>query len=222
LLKAKPQGDVAELMRPFVETVGPFDPETGRPASYPGSPAIAQHLLRAHDRIALCETHPEERERLIAALGRDERLRISGLDGYVALNAYVPPKERRGVALIDPPYEMSDESDRVATALARAISKWPRGIYMLWRPIKDRAADARFLKRLEGLAAPNMLRLEIDVGAVAPGPHSPSPLHSAGLLIVNPPFGLFEEAGTLMPFLTKLLTRAGRGAFVLDWLTPPT
>jgi 23S rRNA (adenine2030-N6)-methyltransferase len=222
LLKAKPQGEVAELLRPYVESIGAFDAETGLPLSYPGSPAIAQDLLRDQDKIALCETHAEERERLVAVLGRDKRLRIADIDGYVALNAYVPPKERRGVALIDPPYETPDEAERVASTLARALAKWPRGVYLLWRPIKDAVADGRFLRQLQDMGAPDMLRLEIDVGVVAPGPHSPAPLHSAGLLIVNPPFGLFDEAGVMMPFLTKLLTRAGKGSFVRDWLTPPT
>src|ERR1700737_3828097 len=87
----------------FLRAVGPYD-ANGMPASYPGSPAVAQTLLRAQDRIALCEAHPEEKEKLIAALGRDARLSIVGTDGYVALNAYCPPRERRGLVLIDPPF----------------------------------------------------------------------------------------------------------------------
>ena len=83
--------------------------------------------MRPHDRIALCEAHPEERERLVAALGHDGRLSIVGTDGYVALNAYLPPKERRGLVLIDPPYEAANESERVEQALARALRKWPHG-----------------------------------------------------------------------------------------------
>ena len=95
LLKARPPAPVAALLAPYLQAIGPFDAD-GRPASYPGSPALAQALLRPQDRIALCEAHPEERERLVAALGRDSRLSIVGTDGYVALNAYIPPKERRG------------------------------------------------------------------------------------------------------------------------------
>jgi 23S rRNA (adenine2030-N6)-methyltransferase len=221
LLKAKPQGEVADLLKPYLTAVGPFDEEQGRPHSYPGSPAIAQDLLRAQDRIALCEAHPEERERLATALGRDKRLRIAGTDGYVALNAYVPPMERRGLVLIDPPYEAPDEARRVESALARALGKWPRGTYMLWRPVKDESDDARFLQAISAIGAPNILRLELDVGPIAPGPNSPSPLRRTGLVLVNPPFGLIDEARVLTPFLTKLLTRAGKGAFVCEWLTKP-
>jgi 23S rRNA (adenine2030-N6)-methyltransferase len=222
LLKAKPQPAVAELLAPYLATVGPFEAETGRPLSYPGSPAIAQHMLRADDRIALCEAHPKEHERLMEALGRDRRLRISSADGYMSLNAYLPPPERRGLVLIDPPYEAPDEAAKVTDALAKALGKWPRGVYMLWRPIKGGLEDARFLNAIRSLGAPNVLGLELDVGEVAPGPHSPAPLRRTGLLFVNPPYGLVEEARMLMPYLTKLLTRAGQGEFVVDWVTAPT
>jgi 23S rRNA (adenine2030-N6)-methyltransferase len=221
LLKARPQGEIASLLAPYLQAIGPYEEREGRPFSYPGSPALAQNLLRAQDRLALCETHPEEREHLVSALGRDARLSIVGTDGYVALNAYVPPKERRGLVLMDPPFEAPDEAKRIEAALAGALKKWPRGVYALWRPIKDESEDAHFRNSIKAIGAPNMLRLEIDVGAVAPGPHSPAPLHRSGLILVNPPFGLIDEARVLMPWLTKLLTRAGNGAHVADWLTPP-
>ncbi|HXT07849.1 MAG TPA: 23S rRNA (adenine(2030)-N(6))-methyltransferase RlmJ [Roseiarcus sp.] len=222
LLKAKPPAPIADLLAPYIAAVGGFDPETGRPLSYPGSPAIAQSLLRRDDRIALCEAHPREYERLMSALGRDRRLRISSADGYMSLNAYLPPPERRGLALIDPPYEAPDEAAKAIAALAKALGKWPRGVYLVWRPIKGGLDDARFLNAIRALGAPDVLGLELDVGAVAPGPYSPAPLHRSGLLIVNPPYGLVEEARLLMPYLTKLLTRAGQGEFIVDWVTAPT
>ena len=221
LLKARPPREISDLLQPYLDAIGPFDEAEGRPLSYPGSPALAQALLRSQDRIALCEAHPEEREALVGALGHDARLSIVGTDGYVALNAYVPPKERRGLVLIDPPYEEAGEAKRVEAALSRALTKWPRGVYVLWRPIKDERDDAHFRNAIAAIGAPNTLRLEIDVGEIAPGPHSPTPLRRTGLIVVNPPFGLIDEARTLMPWLAKLLTRGGKGAHVIDWLTPP-
>ncbi len=220
LLKASPPAAVASLLKPYLQAIGPFDAD-GRPASYPGSPAIAQALLRAQDRIALCEAHPEEREKLIAALGRDSRLSIVGTDGYAALNAYVPPKERRGLALIDPSFEAADEADRVAGALARAIRKWPTGVYAAWRPIRETLADARFLNAVAAIGAPNILRLELDVGPGRVGAHGQQPLARAGLLVVNPPHTLVDEARSLLPWLAGLLARDGRGAHVCAWLTEP-
>ena len=220
LVKARPPAPVAALIAPYLAAIGPCD-EEGRPASYPGSPALAQALLRPQDRIALTEANPEERAALIAALGRDRRLSIVGADGYVALNAYVPPRERRGAALIDPPYEAPDESARVEAALAGALRKWPRGVYALWRPIKSAADDAHFRNELAALAAPAMLGLELDVGAIPPGAHSAQPLRRAGLIVVNPPFGLIDEARVLMPWLAQLLKRAAGAGFVCEWLREP-
>lgn len=121
LKDAAPPPAIAALLAPYLETVGPLDAQ-GRSKSYPGSPAIAQALLRPHDRIALSELHPEDRAALVANMGRDARLSIVEIDGYVALNAWTPPKERRGLVLIDPPYEEANEPKRVVDTLAKALS----------------------------------------------------------------------------------------------------
>jgi 23S rRNA (adenine2030-N6)-methyltransferase len=220
VLTARPPTPVADLLRPYLEAVGPHGAE-GRPLSYPGSPAIAQTLMRAQDRIALCEANPDEREALIAALGRDARLSIVGTDGYVALNAYLPPKERRGVVLIDPPFEAPDEASAVEQALERALRKWPTGTYIAWRPIREAQADSRFLNSVAALGAPNILRLELDVGPGPPGAHGEQPLARAGLLVVNPPHTLFDEARTLLPWLAQTLGRGGVGQHLCAWLTEP-
>ncbi len=220
LLTALPQEPLSALLAPYVQAIGPHDGK-GVPASYPGSPAIAQALMRAQDRIALCEAHEEERAKLVAALGHDGRLSIVGTDGYVALNAYLPPMERRGLVLIDPPFEQPDESARVEEALARAFHKWPTGVYLAWRPIREAAADAHFLNNVAALGVPNILRIEIDVGQGALGAHGQRPLSGAGLLVVNPPHTLADEARALMPWLAALMAKDGHGAHVCEWLTPP-
>jgi len=220
VLTAQPTAKVGELLRPYLQAVGPHDAE-GRPVFYPGSPAIAQTLTRAQDRIALCEANLDEREALIAALGRDRRLSIVGTDGYVALNAYLPPKERRGLVLIDPPFEAPDEANRIVRALERALRKWPPGTYVAWRPVRDARSDARFLNAVAALGAPNVLRLELDIGAGPVGAHGQEPLTHAALLIVNPPHALFEEARTLVPWLAQTLGRDGAGKHLCDWLTEP-
>jgi 23S rRNA (adenine2030-N6)-methyltransferase len=220
ILTTSPPASVAELMGPYLEAVGPHGAE-GRPLSYPGSPAIAQTLMRPQDRIALCEANPDEREALIAALGRDGRLSIVGTDGYVALNAYLPPKERRGIVLIDPPFEAPDETAAVERALERALRKWPTGTYIAWRPIREAHADSRFLNSIAALGAPNVLRLELDVGYGLIGAHGQQPLARAGLLVVNPPHALIDEARTLLPWLAQTLARSGGGQHLCAWLTEP-
>ena len=220
VLSALPPAPIAALLEPYLRTVGAHE-ESGRPLSYPGSPAIAQALLRPIDRIALCEAHPEERSALVAALGRDGRLSIVATDGYVALNAYLPPKERRGLALIDPPFEAPDEMQRLERALAGALRKWPSGTYLVWRPVREKQADAHFLNSVAALKAPNILRIELDVGPGPAGAHGQQPLARAGLLVVNPPHTLFAEARALLPWLAERLARAGRSEAIVDWLTEP-
>ena len=138
LLEASPPAPIAALLEPYLEAVGPLD-AGGVPASYPGSPAIAQALLRAAGPDRALRGASGGAGALIAALGRDGRLSIVGTDGYVALNAYLPPKERRGLVLIDPPFEQPRRAGRVEQALARALRKWPTGIYLAWRPIREAA-----------------------------------------------------------------------------------
>lgn len=220
VLMARPPAPVGELLRPYLQAVGPHDAE-GRPVAYPGSPAIAQTLMRAQDRIALCEANPDEREALIAALGRDRRLSIVSTDGYVALNAYLPPKERRGVILIDPPFEAPGEAGGIVHALERALRKWPTGAYVAWRPIRDARDDARFLNAVAALGAPNVLRLELDIGPGPIGAHGQEPLTRAGLLVVNPPHPLVGEARTLLPWLAQTLGRGEGGKQLCDWVTEP-
>ena len=220
VLMARPPAPVGELLRPYLQAVGPHDAE-GRPVAYPGSPAIAQTLMRAQDRIALCEANPDEREALIAALGRDRRLSIVSTDGYVALNAYLPPKERRGVILIDPPFEAPGEAGGIVHALERALRKWPTGAYVAWRPIRDARDDARFLNAVAALGAPNILRLELDIGPGPIGAHGQEPLTRAGLLVVNPPHPLVGEARTLLPWLAQTLGRGEGGKQLCDWVTEP-
>jgi 23S rRNA (adenine2030-N6)-methyltransferase len=220
VLLTRPPAAVAELLRPYLQAVGPYDAQ-GRPLSYPGSPAIALFLMRPQDRIALCEANPLEREALIAALKRDGRLSIVGTDGYVALNAYLPPKERRGIVLIDPPFEAPAEATAVERALERGLSKWPTGTYIAWRPIREAKADARFLNSVAALGAPNILRLELDIGPGPVGAHGQEQLARAGLLIVNPPHTLIGEAQTLLPWLAQTLGRNGAGKHLCAWLTEP-
>jgi len=214
LLRAPRSLDIQGLLAPYLATIGEPDADGGI-ANYPGSPAIAQRLLRRQDVLALCERNPEEALALRGHLGRDSRVRISTADGYVALNAYVPPKERRGLVLIDPPFEAETERERLTDAARNAVRKWPQGCYLIWRPIKDRAEDRRLLAQFADFGRPDLLNIEIDVGR-APG------LRRAGLLIINSPFGLFEEARALLAYLTPLLARGDGADFVCERLTPPT
>jgi 23S rRNA (adenine2030-N6)-methyltransferase len=177
--------------------------------------------LRPQDRLTACEVEPEARKRLIDALRRDTQARVVDLDGWVALPAFVPPKERRGLILIDPPYEQKDEFERVAEGFAQAFAKWPTGIYLVWYPVKSRRASDQLARHVAGVAGTGAtpgkcLRLEFSVAPQA----AETGLTSAGVLIVNPPWTLAAELRAILPELEKPLGRGGAGRFRLE--TPKT
>jgi 23S rRNA (adenine2030-N6)-methyltransferase len=204
------------LLLPYLDIVRAFNPQAAL-GTYPGSPLIARALLRPQDRLTACEVEPKARKRLIEALRRDTQARVVDLDGWVALPAFVPPKERRGLVMIDPSYEHKDEFERLAAGFAEAFAKWPTGSYLLWYPVKSRRATdnlARHVAEVAGAdaAAGKCLRLEFSVAPQVTG----AGLTSAGLLIVNPPWTLAGELKAILPELEKPLGQGGAGRFRLE------
>jgi 23S rRNA (adenine2030-N6)-methyltransferase len=204
------------LVAPYLDIVRAFNPQRDLKA-YPGSPLIARALLRPQDRLTACEVEPTARKRLIDALRRDSQARVVDLDGWTALPAFVPPNERRGLVLIDPPFEQKDEFERLAGGFAQAFAKWPTGSYLLWYPVKSRRATdelARHVADVAGSSRPpgKCLRLEFSVTPQATG----DGLISAGLLVVNPPWTLARDLRAILPELEKPLGQGGAGRFRLE------
>ena len=220
LMQARFSETALPLLLPYLDIVRAFNPQAGLQA-YPGSPLIARALLRPQDRLTACEVEPKARKRLIEALRRDTQARVVDLDGWMALPAFVPPNERRGLVLIDPPYEQKDEFERMAAGFAAAFAKWPTGIYLLWYPVKSRRATDALARHVAGVAATarppaKCLRLEFSVAPQAAEPG----LTSAGLLIVNPPWTLTGDLKAILPELAKPLGRGGAGRFRLETPKP--
>jgi len=218
VMQARFSETAAVLVAPYLDIVRAFNPQAAL-AAYPGSPLIARALLRPQDRLTACEVEPKARKRLIEALRSDTQARVVDLDGWVALPAFVPPNERRGLVLIDPPFEQKDEFDRMAEGFAQAFKKWPTGSYLLWYPVKSRRATDSLARQVAaaagaGASPGKCLRLEFSVAPQAAEPG----LTSAGLLIVNPPWKLVGELKTVLPELEKPLGRGGAGRFRLETL----
>ena len=221
IMQARFSATAAPLLKPYLDIVRAFNSPGAQLAAYPGSPLIARALLRPQDRLSACELEPKAHRRLVEALRRDSQARVVELDGWVALPAFVPPKERRGLVLIDPPFEQKDEFERLAEGFAQAFTKWPTGSYLLWYPVKSRRASDELASEVAGTvgrARPpgKCLRLEFSVAPQAPG----SALSSAGLLIVNPPWTLAAELKTILPELEKPLGQGGAGRFRLETPKP--
>jgi 23S rRNA (adenine2030-N6)-methyltransferase len=184
---------------------------------YPGSPLIVRALARDDDALRLCELHPEDVETLRANMSRDRRVKIEQRDGFEALPAFLPPPERRGLVLVDPPFERgsADRKDDFADMLRaarRAAERWRDGVFVFWRPLKDLDAVDAFDGDLAtamieeaGLPAERLLVADLWVRELG----APGPLAGAGVVIVNPPFGLEQRLGDLLPWLAQLLDQSG-------------
>ena len=199
------------LIKPYLDAVAALN-AGGELRLYPGSPLIAKARLRAGDRLIACEIAPGPAAALKSALRADPRAKVLAIDGWTAIKANVPPKERRGLVLIDPPYEDAADFARLTAALGEAHRKWPTGIYLFWYPIKERDAPDALARRLRRLGVPKILRSEITL---MPS-RAASGLSGSGLIAVNPPYPLGQELHILLPPLIRAFSP--HATHRIDWL----
>jgi 23S rRNA (adenine2030-N6)-methyltransferase len=215
LIERLPGAGIAEtcrsLLAPYLEAVADLNPP-GRLTTYPGSPALVRAFLRAQDRLVACELEPNAAACLKRNLAKDRRIKVIAIDGWTALNAYVPPKERRGLVLIDPPFEDSGDFPRLAQGLEAAHHKWANGTYLMWYPIKAREAPDALARRLRRSGIGKILRAEVSIAAAG----NPSRLSGCGLIVVNPPWTLEQELQVMLPALALILAGADHGGSRID------
>ena len=198
------------LLAPYLDVVAACN-GTGGLTSYPGSPAIVRAFLRPQDRLLACELEPSAAVALARYLAGDRRSKALSIDGWTALHAYVPPKERRGLVLTDPSFEDAGDFVRLGQALEAAHRKWANGIYLAWYPIKERAGPDALARRLRRSGIAKILRAELSLAA----PRADSRLGACGLIVVNPPWTLAGELAILLPELATILSG---GTHRVDWV----
>ncbi len=213
VMEAAIEPRAAALLSPYFDAVRAFNPDGGV-RFYPGSPKIVRHLLRKRDRLTAIELHPQDAEALKQEFAGDFQTRVIELDGWLALGAQLPPKEKRGLVLIDPPFEETGEFERIAKKLSSAHRRWPGGVYAVWYPIKDRLAAAAFR---DGFRARGIARV-LDVSVVVRGASDVPRLDGTGMLIVNPPFPLAGELESILPVLTRLISDGPGAAWHMEEL----
>ncbi len=211
LLKAELHPAVKTLLQPYLDVIAAENPN-GTLARYPGSPLIARKLFRPQDRLSALELHPKDARELGKLFDGDIQARITALDGWLALNAYVPPKEKRGLVLVDPPFEEPDEFFRLVDGLAKAHKKWATGLYALWYPLKEPREVNAFIGELKRTGIPRMLRAELTIDTPVAGR-----LFGSGMILVNPPFTLEGELRQILPSLARILGQP-HGNHRLDWI----
>lgn len=218
-LAAVPRATLPALLVRYLDIVrGPAAAPAAPLSGYPGSPLIAAALLRPGDRAALCELRPDEAAALARELRRDRRCSVHCRDGWEALGALVPPAGKRGLALIDPPYEEpAAELERVATALTQTARRWPQGVLLAWYPIKLGVVTARFHQQLRAARPGPLLVAELGVHP----DDSRVGLNGSGVVIVNPPWQLDADLRAAWPALHSVLAPDGAGRSRIDWLAGP-
>lgn len=202
----------AALLAPYLDVVAAENPN-GTLARYPGSPLLVRRLLRPQDRLSALELHPADARSLAALFAGDVQARVTELDGWLALNAHVPPKERRGLVLVDPPFELPGEWERLVGGLAGAHRKWATGLFALWYPLKAPREVNGFVAALKATGIARLLRAELLVDTPMPGR-----LYGSGLILVNPPYVLEAELRIILPALAAALA-PGRASHRLEWLS---
>ncbi len=203
------------LLQRYLKRVQADNP-VGALIAYPGSPLITAQAMRAGDRLVACELQVEEAQALASLFAHDRRVDVRHADGYATVKATLPPKERRGLVLIDPPYEAQDEEfGTILSALKEGLTRWPTGIYAVWYPIKMRRTLNAFFRKAALLPCKSALLVELQVHA----DDTPLRLNGSGLLILNPPWQLDVELAPVLPVLARLLGER-HPSWRIEWLKP--
>jgi 23S rRNA (adenine2030-N6)-methyltransferase len=215
--------DIPELLHPYIEAVRADNP-SGALRFYPGSPRIARRLLRAGDRMALSELNKDDCAALARLFDGDRQVIVELSDGYQALKAFLPPKERRGLVLVDSSFDRSGEFARLTEGLVSGHRRFATGIYALWYPLMEPVAMHAFERGVIGTGIRKILQLELSV---LPARWTVS-LRGSGLLVVNPPHGFEVEAKALLEWLRPVLAEEGesqpgtkdQSSVRVRWLVP--
>ncbi len=217
LLKQRLPDEVAAILAPYLDAVRSFNLDV-LPGSdirfYPGSPLLARQLMRPGDQLVANELHGDDFETLKIQLRKQADTKVLNLDAWQAVKSLLPPKERRGAVLIDPPFELANEFEAIEAGLCDGLRRFANGVYVIWYPVKDPARVSRFLRQIRGLGVSKIVNASLSIAARDPD----LGLTETGLLIINPPFRLKAQLDQLLPCLATVLAKgSGAGFSVDDW-----
>ncbi len=211
-----------QLLAPYMAACG-IDGTTML-TQYPGSPRIVRALLRKQDRLSAYELQEGEHGRLAQVFAGDFQVRVTRLDGWLVAGAHLPPKEKRGLLFIDPPFETSDDFARIFDTLTKAHQRWPGGSVLAWYPVKNLSVVRTFRILLADTGPPDLINItfkvrSMDAGGTLAADSDEGGLAACALAIKNPPFVLEQELRILLPELIRILGRDGAAGFAIERLT---
>ncbi len=208
--------DVEALLKPYRDVIAALNPGGGT-GIYPGSPELALRLMRSQDRMIANELHPQDAIALERHYIRDQRVEVTSMDAETCLKSRLPPPERRGVILIDPPYEVKNEAEKAVRMLAQGLRRFAQGIFVLWYPIKADDIAPMITQACAALGVPATLKVELRVREAFTG----GGLAGSGLVIVNTPWMVDRELGLIAGALGQRLGLGSWGQGKAEWLVPP-
>lgn len=215
------QANAPEALETYLRLVRAVNPED-QLRHYPGSPQFVQALARDGDRLQLCEKVPAVADELKIVMGRDPRVGIHLRDGYEAISL-LPPAEKRGLVLVDPPFERTDEYEAMGDFALKSVARFSNGIFALWYPVKNRHVANGFLRRMSRELTKSALNFEFENGADrkaddAPGAIKKTPMTACGVLVINPPFQFEKEMRPVLGILAKAMTQGTSAGYSVDWV----
>lgn len=205
----------SEELTAYLEAVSALNPRKEL-RFYPGSPLIAAHLLRDEDKLNLSELHPSDFPLLRSEFTRDYRARVIREDGYQQLRSQLPPQSRRGLILIDPPYEMKTDYQDVVKGVQEGYRRFATGTYAIWYPVVMRQQIKRMVKEFQATGIRKILQIEL---AVRPDSDQRG-MTASGMIVINPPWKLESQMKAVLPWLHNVLVPEGTGHTRVEWITP--
>lgn len=207
------QDDLPALLADYRNAVARHNPD-GQLRLYPGSPQLVADTLREQDRMIISELHPVDAQTLKGHFADAPQIAVHQRDGYELPKAFLPVAERRALWLLDPPFEKGDDLQRCLRAMEQGIQRMRQTVIALWYPIKDQRLLRDFYRQIGAAGLPKVLRVELNVRPA----DTTLGLNGSGLMLVNPPWPLWEELEQALPWMARQLAQSGPGDWRMDWL----
>ncbi|HDR1022016.1 TPA: 23S rRNA (adenine(2030)-N(6))-methyltransferase RlmJ [Pasteurella multocida] len=208
--------DLPEEVARYIKLIKKFNYGGKELRYYAGSPLIAATMLRPQDRALLTELHPSDFPLLRNNFKEFENVTTKRDNGFMQVKATLPPKERRGLVLIDPPYELKEDYDLVVNAIEEGYKRFATGVYAIWYPVVLRQQIKRMVRNLENTGIRKILQIEL---AVRPDSDQRG-MTASGMIVINPPWTLEQQMKKILPYLTETLVPEGTGSWSVNWITP--
>ncbi|AKD38754.1 DNA utilization protein YhiR [Pasteurella multocida subsp. multocida OH4807] len=208
--------DLPEEVARYIKLIKKLNYDGKELRYYAGSPLIAATMLRPQDRALLTELHPSDFPLLRNNFKEFENVTTKRDNGFMQVKATLPPKERRGLVLIDPPYELKEDYDLVVSAIEEGYKRFATGVYAIWYPVVLRQQIKRMVRNLENTGIRRILQIEL---AVRPDSDQRG-MTASGMIVINPPWTLESQMKKILPYLTNTLVPEGTGSWSVRWITP--